>query len=205
MKVLPGQTKKESDAGGFIKENGDYYIFNVINKKTGKLDHIICGIKSANELIEFANREELELFNPFRSFNNGNQNINQAFTNNTGKHRKVKKWDEEAKELDKAIRWIFMLLNKIDINSPLFDKFQTVNKYFYCRPYDSEIKAVNTIIYKLFNQPLKKKVEDYLGKNISKLKPGALDFSLLKKRYGTIVLNSKKQNKKQIINPQSFE
>lgn len=205
MKVLPGQTKKESDAGGFIKENGDYYIFNVINKKTGKLDHIICGIKSANELIKFANREELELFNPFRSFNNGNQNINQAFTNNTGKHRKVKKWDKEAKELDKAIRWIFMLLDKVNTDSPLFENFQSINKYSYHSPFDREIKAVNTIIYNLFGQSLKKEIKDHLGKNISKLKPGALDFNLLKKRYETIILNSKKQNKKQIINPQSFE
>ncbi|MCC4467467.1 hypothetical protein [Limosilactobacillus reuteri] len=204
MKILPGQTKKESDAGGFIEENGQYYIFDVLTKDTNDvIDHIVCGLKTANELIMFAHEKELALFNPFKTPANGNNTASVISGQSTTQKKKV--WNSESKELDKAIRWVFMLLDKVNTDSPLFENFQSINKYSYHSPFDREIKAVNTIIYNLFGQSLKKEIKDHLGKNISKLKPGALDFNLLKKRYETIVLNSKKQNKKQIINPQSFE
>ena len=181
-----------------------YYIFDVLTKDTNDvIDHIVCGLKTANELIMFAHEKELALFNPFKTPANGNNTASVISGQSTTQKKKV--WNSESKELDKAIRWVFMLLDKVNTDSPLFENFQSINKYSYHSPFDREIKAVNTIIYNLFGQSLKKEIKDHLGKNISKLKPGALDFNLLKKRYETIVLNSKKQNKKQIINPQSFE
>ena len=160
QKLLNGQTKYS--VGG--TELTDRYYCFLYNKKGQKeQDTFICGYSIAKRLLEMTNQAELPLFNPLKTENNateGNNNLREADNGNQANHRQ---WNAVAKQLSNAINLFIAYWNK-PINGVLAEKHYEVNQYYYNKPFDSKIKAVNTCLERVLHNKTLKDVQEELAK-----------------------------------------
>lgn len=103
---------------------------------------------------------------------------------------KRKQYNEVALQLSNAINLIIFCYEG-NIKEPLSTIKHETDKYYYSKPYDRKIKAVNTIIGNLFDKKLVEKISEINGnQEIRKF-----DFSLLtdviKNTRYKIILNNK--------------
>lgn len=142
VKLLKGQTKK-SDAGPEIDDQ--YYVFKATNKNDPNNVQVIqCGMRAARDFLSLSNRTSLPLFNPLIVPVGHTVNNRQANPRNTSKEIK---WDSIAEQLYNAIMWIIVVWNVSPRpNSPLFKIKSELEAHPRLKPYDSKIKAVNTMI-----------------------------------------------------------
>ncbi|SFZ76066.1 hypothetical protein SAMN03097721_01316 [Staphylococcus pasteuri] len=80
-----------------------------------------------------------------------------------GKIKIKKEYDELALELSNAINLIVFCYDGT-IKGALAKIKKDIDTFYYKRPYNSKVKSVNTIIYKLFKQKLIDKVYE-IAKN----------------------------------------
>lgn len=144
IQLLKGQTK-HSDAGAVIEN--DYYIFEAVNKRTDEKDIIQCGMGASRDFLAMLNHKGLPLFNPLhRDARNVVSGGREAQPKNTERQNKDT-WNPIAEQLYNAIMWTIIIINAKP-NSPIFDIREKVYQYKYKRPFDSQIRGVNTIIQK---------------------------------------------------------
>ena len=99
--------------------------------------------------------------------NKGNLDIN----------RQRKQYNEVALQLSNAINLIIICYEG-NIKEPLSTIKYETDKYYYSEPYDSKIKAVNTIIGNLFDKKLVEKISEI---NVNqKLENLIFHYSLIK-------------------------
>lgn len=144
IQLLAGQTK-HSDAGAVIEN--DYYIFEVVDKKTGEKDIVQCGKGAARDFLAMLNHKGLPLFNPLHGTVKGSTIGGKDTYPRKTEKMKTETWDPVAEQLYNAIMWIIIIINAKP-NSPIFDIREKVFQYRYKRPFDSQIRGVNTIIQK---------------------------------------------------------
>ncbi|MEB5648583.1 hypothetical protein MXF31_02880 [Mammaliicoccus sciuri] len=78
-------------------------------------------------------------------------------------NRQRKQYNKVALQLTNAINLIIFCYEG-NIKEPLSTIKYEVDKYYYSKPYDHKIKAVNTIIGNLFNKKLVDKMSEFNGK-----------------------------------------
>ena len=177
VKLLKGQTKR-SDAGPEIDDQ--YYIFKATNKNNSHIVEIIqCGMGAARDFLTLTNRKSLPLFNPLvvpvGHVVNNNQPNTRSFSKNI-------KWDLTAEQLHNAIMWMVIVwTTSLRPNSPLFEINSELEQYPLSKPYDSKIKAVNTMIKNGNNgSTLTGSINNLKKKN--NIKATVCDFGLLTKQ-----------------------
>lgn len=189
VKLLKGQTKK-SDAGPEIDDQ--YYFFKATNKnKLNDVQIIQCGMGAARDFLSLTNRKSLPLFNPLVVPVGHVVNNNQP---NTRSASKSIKWDPTAEQLHNAIMWMVIVWHAFPRpNSPLFEINSELEQYPGSNPYDSKIKAVNTMIKNGNNgSTLTGSINDL--KKDNNIKATVCDFGLLTKK----LQNLKDKNGKSI-------
>ena len=177
VKLLKGQTK-QSDAGPKIDDQ--YYVFKATNKnKSDDVQIIQCGMGAARDFLSLTNRKSLPLFNPLVMPANHVVNNNQPNTRNSSKSIK---WDPTAEQLHNAIMWIIIVWNTSPRpNSPLFKIKSELERYPSRKPFDSKIKAVNTMIQNGNHGSTLTNSINRL-KNSNNIRQTVCDFNLLTKR-----------------------
>lgn len=177
VKLLKGQTK-QSDAGPKIDDQ--YYVFKATSKnKSDDVQIIQCGMGAARDFLSLTNRKSLPLFNPLVMPANHVVNNNQPNTRNSSKSIK---WDPTAEQLHNAIMWIIIVWNTSPRpNSPLFKIKSELERYPSCKPFDSKIKAVNTMIQNGNHGSTLTNSINRL-KNSNNIRQTVCDFNLLTKR-----------------------
>lgn len=135
IQLLNGQTK-HSDAQAEIRN--DYYVFNVISRKKGRvIDSIQCGMGAARHFLNLLHHDGLPLFNPLQGDGGGGTGGDGG----NGGH--VPAWDPLAKQLYNAIMWVIALSE--DNRDSIYRVRDEVYDNRTHAP-GSEIKSVNTII-----------------------------------------------------------
>lgn len=173
VKLLEGQCKK-SDAGPIIKDQ--YYIFKAIEKNNSKnVQSIQCGMGAASDFLRLTNKEGLPLFNPLVMLDS---HVVDNSKTSSRKHLKSIRWDPVAKQLHNAIMWTIIACDAYKPDSPLFKIEAELEKSPALKPYNRQIKAVNTIIKKLNHG---RTLTDSINKlkNNNNIRKNACDFSLL--------------------------
>ena len=118
-----------------------------------------CGYHIAEDLLKLSNQDKLPLFNPFKVINNkGNQLQGVTNKGNLDINRQRKQYNEVL-QLSNAINLIIICYEG-NIKEPLSTIKYETDKYYYSEPYDSKIKAVNTIIGNLFDKKLVEKISE---------------------------------------------
>lgn len=174
VKLLNGQRKK-SDAGGYLSDQ--YYQFKVEGRNEVQI--IQCGMTAAKDFLNLTQHVALPLFNPLC----GNIGPNKDRINNINKYvngniSNKKIWDPMAKELYNAVMWLVVLLNGINIDTPLYKIKNDLETYYYSTPFDSKIRAVNTMIkHGLDDETLTNKIRELKQQN--RIKDSVCDFHLL--------------------------
>ena len=143
IRLLAGQTKR-SDAGQTIVN--EYYIFHAYEKESEKREIIQCGIGAARDFLQLLGHDGLSLYNPLHTNHDGG--VGGGDANGGNRTKKIEEaWNPIAKQLYDAIMWIIII---IDANpeTPIFEIREKVYMYKNRSPFDSQIKAVNTIIIK---------------------------------------------------------
>lgn len=158
--LLANQTKY-SDAGSIIKN--EYYIFRATNKVSGENEVIQCGMGAARDFLRLLKHKGLPLFNPLHG--NGKAG---GHGENYGENERgilIELWDPTAHQLFNAIMWIILIIDAKP-DTPIFDIKEKVNKYKDRQPFDSQVKAVNTIIGKNFaGKTLTEKIDELRSNN----------------------------------------
>lgn len=141
IQLLNGQTK-HSDAGQIIEN--DYYIFEATGKVNGKKEIIQCGMTAARDFLKKINHEGLPLFNPLHGV--GETGENGGRNSGDNKSKKVK-WNPIAKQLYNAIMWVIVIIDAKP-NTAIYEIKEKVWEFKSYKPFQSRVKAVNTIIGK---------------------------------------------------------
>ena len=177
IKLLKGQNKK-SDAGPEIDDQ--YYVFKATNKNNSKDVQIIqCGMRAAKDFLTLTHKKSLPLFNPLVV------PVGNVVNNNRANPKIISKsirWDPLAEQLHNAIMWIIIIWNALyKPNSPLFEIKSELEHYPSSKPYDSKIKAVNTMI-RTGNRRFTLTESINKLKNDNDIKEAVCEFDLLTKR-----------------------
>lgn len=163
IQLLKGQTK-HSDAGQIIEN--DYYIFEATHKVSGKKEIIQCGMGASRDFLRLLNHEGLPLFNPLhgekKEGNHGRRNPREG---GAGDKREEAEWNPVAEQLYHAIMWVIVLIDAKP-NTPIFEIREKVYKYRYKEPFESQVKAVNTIISRnIIGKTLTEKIGELRAEN----------------------------------------
>lgn len=169
QKLLKGQTK-DSIGGSDLTDR--YYCFVYNRKGESQTDTFICGYHIAESLLQKTGQEKLPLFNPMKSSSNPNKSNGNITNDNNHNNRK---WNEVAYQLSNAINLLISYRNK-PIDRVLAQIHLTITKYYYKKPFDSEVKSVNTIIGRLLRH---KTLEEALLELSEENDMKKYDFSLL--------------------------
>lgn len=163
IQLLAGQTK-HSDAGQIIEN--DYYIFEATHKVTGKKEIIQCGMGASRNFLRLLNHEGLPLFNPLHGERNkGNHDRRNPREGGTVGRREETEWNPVAEQLYHAIMWVIVLIDAKP-NTPIFEIREKVYKYRYKEPFESQVKAVNTIISRnIIGKTLTEKIDELRADN----------------------------------------
>ncbi|NFC89520.1 hypothetical protein EXN13_18100 [Clostridium botulinum] len=147
VRLLNGQTKK-SATGDTLERS--YYCFTYSNKNDSSDNgSFICGKHAGDHFCRLLNVPRLTMFNPLQEEHNlGNRNAN-------GNGDMHVSWDTTAKQLYNAINIIIMCWDNILPNSPLIEIKEKIERCYYRKPSQAQIKAINTIISR-----------DYMGRTI---------------------------------------
>lgn len=151
LKLLEGQ--KKEGVGGTLTDS--YYCFSYSLKGDSQknIGTFNCGYHIAEDLLKLSNQEKLPLFNPFKAINEGNQVHVSSNNDNLSIGRQKKQYNEVALQLTNAINLIIFCYDG-NINGTLAKIKNETDKFFYSKPFDYKIKAVNTIIEGLFQETL---------------------------------------------------
>ncbi|KKI55705.1 hypothetical protein [Staphylococcus pasteuri] len=103
------------------------------------------------------------MFNPFKLLDSKSDKSDKSKHVDKGKIKIKKEYDELALELSNAINLIVFCYDGT-IKGALAKIKKDIDTFYYKRPYNSKVKSVNTIIYKLFKQKLIDKVYE-IAKN----------------------------------------
>lgn len=163
IQLLAGQTK-HSDAGAVIEN--DYYIFRSVHKVSGVEEIIQCGMGAAKDFLRLLNHEGLPIFNPLHGEHGGGQGGNPGGNSGgNGGRRETEVWNPVAKQLYNAIMWVILIIDA-EPNTPVFDIREKVYKFKDREPFQSQVKAVNTIINKnLPGRTLTEAIEELRERN----------------------------------------
>lgn len=164
IQLLAGQTK-HSDAGAIIEN--DYYIFEAVNKVSGTKEIIQCGMGAAKDFLKLLKHEGLPIFNPlYGEGSSGSGGHGNSSGGNAGNgERKSEVWNPVAKQLYNAIMWVIVLI-EAEPNTPIFAIRAKVDKFKSGEPFQSQVKAVNTIISKNFpSKTLTEAIEELKAQN----------------------------------------
>ena len=174
IQLLAGQ-KKHSDAKAIIKN--DYYIFEATNKITGKKEIIQCGMVASQHFLELLNHSGLPVFNPLHGEGRAGDSGEDAQDNsgNGGQAKRV--WNPLARQLYNAIMWVIVIIDAKP-NTPIYEIREKVYKFRDREPFQSQIKAVNTIIGKsLQDKTLTEAINELRAEN--DIKDNMCQFDLL--------------------------
>lgn len=155
IQLLKGQMK-HSDAGQIIENN--YYIFEAKSKTNEDIvETIQCGIGAARDFLRLLNHSGLPIFNPLHERNEFSQN-NGQINKSKGSAETNIKWNPKAKQLYNAIMWLILIIDARP-KTPIYNIRDTVLKFKYKEPFDSEVKSINTMIRNSFkNRTLTEKI-----------------------------------------------
>lgn len=142
LPLLDGQTKL-SDAEATLKN--EYYIFRCVHRQTGTEARIVCGKAAAEHFLILTGQEKLPLRSVYAVEPGSGTSSNHSIGENLPTI-KNKKWDPVAKQLHDALLWLMILWDAHDVVSGLFKLEANIAKYYYCEPYVSKIRSVNTMI-----------------------------------------------------------
>ena len=174
IQLLAGQTK-HSDAGKIIEN--DYYIFEAINKSSKTKEIIQCGMGAARDFLRLLNHKGLPVFNPLHReelVGRGEKGQPKA---GGGVKRTEANWNPIARQLYNAIMWIIIIIDAKP-NTPIFEIRDRVYRYKAQEPFASQIRAVNTIIGKIFpNSTLTEAINNLRAEN--NLRDDVCQFDLL--------------------------
>ena len=141
--LLANQTKY-SDAGSIIKN--EYYIFRATNKVSGENEVIQCGMGAARDFLRLIEHEGLPLFNPLHGEGGADGHV-EGNPGGNGGRRPTEVWNPIAQQLFNAIMWIILIIDAKP-DTPIFDIREKVYRFKDREPFNSQVKAVNTIIGK---------------------------------------------------------
>lgn len=142
QKLLKGQSKK-SVTGDELTDR--YYTFIYNRKGDTKKKTFICGYSVAEDLLKLTHQEKLPLFNPLKSECHEKEKTEDSTNKNIINARQ---WHPLAKELSESIDLLITCRN-LSIDGVLAEIKVEVDKYYYAKPFESRVKAVNTIIGRL--------------------------------------------------------
>lgn len=164
IQLLTGQTK-HSDAGATIEN--DYYIFNAINKTNGRKEIIQCGMGAAKDFLKMLGHEGLPLFNPLHGEGGTTSTTGKSSKGSTSGDKKedTVDWNPVAKQLYNAIMWLIIIIDA-EPDTPIFDIREKVYKFRDRPQFQSNVKAINTIIGKnLGGKTLTEKIDELRADN----------------------------------------
>lgn len=141
IQLLKGQIK-HSDAGRIIEN--DYYIFEAINKSDGSKEIIQCGMGAARDFLRMLNHKGLPIFNPLHKGEIVEHEIGRTRIGEYNRKTEIN-WNPIARQLYNAIMWIIIIIDAKP-NTPIFEIKDRVYRFKNKEPFDSQIRAVNTII-----------------------------------------------------------
>lgn len=171
IQLLNGQTK-HSDAGQTIEN--DYYIFEATSKGNGKKEIIQCGMTAARDFLKKINHEGLPLFNPLHG--EGGTSKKGGKTSGGNESKKVK-WNPIAKQLYNAIMWVIVIIDAKP-NTAIYEIKEKVWEFKSYKPFQSQVKAVNTIIGKsIVGKTLTEAIDEL--RNDNDIRDGMCDFDKL--------------------------
>ena len=139
IQLLAGQTK-HSDASAMIEN--DYYIFQATDKVSGRRESIQCGMGAARDFLRLIEHEGVPLFNPLH----GEGGVGGHGGGNGGR-RPEDEWNPIAQQLFNAIMWVILIIDA-EPGTPIIDIKEKVYRFKDREPFNSQVKAVNTIIGK---------------------------------------------------------
>ena len=164
IQLLAGQTK-HSDAGAMI--DNDYYIFHVIDKVSERREIIQCGMGAARDFLRLIGHEGLPLFNPLQGDGAKTSTTGKSSKGSTSGDKKedIVVWNPIAKQLYNAIMWLIIIIDA-EPDTPIFDIREKVYKFRDKPQFQSNVKAVNTIIGKtLGGKTLTEKIDELRADN----------------------------------------
>lgn len=173
IKLLANQTKI-SDAGGLIEDQ--YYVFQAINKANGNKEVIQCGMGAARDFLRLLHHKGLPIFNPIH-VEGGQHNIGNNLHNNGNVQNPM------TRQLYNAVMWIITIIDALP-NSTIYNiKTEIEENRGRIVP---KIKAVNTIISKIFNdETLTTKIAELRANN--NIRNDLCHFNLLVEEINNIL------------------
>ena len=139
--LLNGQ-KRKSCTGNTLE--GAYYCFSYKEKYGEASGSFFCGTETGNHFMDLINSKRLPVFNPLKSKRNEDISILTRGETNA-KDKKV--WHPASLQLFNAINLLIICLDT-SIGTPLDQIMNKIIRYSDRPPFQSQVKAVNTIISK---------------------------------------------------------
>lgn len=130
---------------------------------SGENEVIQCGMGAARDFFRLLKHKGLPLFNPLHGNGKAGGHGENYGENERGILTEL--WNPTAYQLFNAIMWIILIIDAKP-DTPIFDIKEKVNKYKDRQPFDSQVKAVNTIIGKNFaGKTLTEKIDELRSNN----------------------------------------
>lgn len=202
VKLLEGQTK-ESCAGPTLDR--EYYVFSYQSHKN-QYDSgtFVCGVTAANDFIDLIKQQNpainrLPLFDPLSGFTQaGTPNSTNRVRGGGGGSaaHQVPNWNPIAKELYDAIGMICIMWNLNNIGGALANILFNLTKNPTQTPNKSDIRSINTIIFKNFktgNPPtpsLALRFQQFMSTNNNMKNPPLIQFPNLTTHFNQNVANN---------------
>jgi len=140
LQLLDGQ-QKTSCTGDRLTDS--YYVFSYMRGE--ERGTIQCGSHAAKHFLELIGADPLPLFSLLVSTGTGHSETSSSKEGASPRPRK--KWNSKSKQLHDAINVIIVTWDVV-ANGPLLDIKKQLEEYPHSEPFDSKIKAVNTIASK---------------------------------------------------------
>lgn len=178
LRLLNGITK-QSDAGRKIKN--EYYVFKATPRRGGDFEIIECGMKAARHFLELINHDGLPIFNPLCG-----EGSSGGGTGEDGRTAR-RPLHKESQQLYNAIMWVITLINA-QPDTPIFKIKDKMDKFGHNKPFDREIKGVNTIIENKIGITLTEKINELRDQN--RIRDELCTFNLLEDRMNALGIKS---------------
>ena len=141
VKLLNGQVKR-SCTGDELIDNYYCFSYRVKGKPETQLKSFYCGSHASRHFLELLGLDPLPCFNPLEGVPTGGQTRGSGNQHNNGDN-----WNATMKELYNALNLLIVYWD-ISPKGAMLELKLKIEQYKYAEPFDSIVKAVNTIISK---------------------------------------------------------
>lgn len=173
IQLLEGQTQK-SCAGP--KLDREYYVFSYQHRiDADDKGTFICGMGAARHFIHLLQQQNptirpLPLFNPLTDLDEPGEGNRLPGAPNPEERQLADNWNLVAKDLYNAINMICIIWNLSNLGGALQSVLFNINANPNMTPRNSDIRSINTIIYKNFVKPNTPNLVTYFQEFLQKQK-----------------------------------